>query len=142
MGLYMLYAVAILYLVAKDTFPLKNQIVIRKNLNIKRLKTMKDIKSNVKKINPLILFFVLTLFYFIFIIVIQYADFKGKEDLKDFVLMPNTPELRKKIDPIEACLFSILLVFNWYFVMCLARLSIRKAAKWESNGAGSSNSLF
>lgn len=78
MGLYMLYAVAILYLVAKDTFPLKNQIVIRKNLNIKRLKTMKDIKSNVKKINPLILFFVLTLFYFIFIIVIQYADFKGK----------------------------------------------------------------
>ena len=142
MGLYVLYAVAMLYLVAKDTFPLKNQIVIRKNLNIKRLKTMKDIKSNVKKINPMILFFVLTLFYLIFIIIIQYADFKGKEDLKEFVLMPNTPEQRKTLEPIEACLFSILLVFTWYFVMCLFRLSIRKAAKWESQGAESSNSLF
>lgn len=42
MGLYMLYAVAMLFLVAKDTFPLKNQIVIRKNLSLKRLKTKKD----------------------------------------------------------------------------------------------------
>lgn len=44
MGLYMLYAVAMLFLVAKDTFPLKNQIVIRKNLSLKRLKTKKDMQ--------------------------------------------------------------------------------------------------
>lgn len=44
MGLYMLYAVAMLFLVAKDTFPLKNQIVIRKNLNLKKLKTKKDME--------------------------------------------------------------------------------------------------
>ena len=39
MGLYMLYAIAMLYLVAKDTFPLKNQVVIRKKLNLKKVKT-------------------------------------------------------------------------------------------------------
>jgi hypothetical protein len=43
MGLYMLYAVAMLYLVSKDTFPLKNQVVIRKTMNLKRLKTKTDI---------------------------------------------------------------------------------------------------
>ena len=35
MGLYMIYALALLYLVAKDTIPLCNQVVIRKFKNPK-----------------------------------------------------------------------------------------------------------
>lgn len=44
MGLYMLYAVAMLFLVAKVTFPLKNQIVIRRSMSLKKLKTRKEME--------------------------------------------------------------------------------------------------
>ena len=49
---------------------------------------------------------------------------------------------QKEIYPISACLFSILLVLTSYFFMCLTRLSVRKAAKWEASGAESTNSLL
>lgn len=95
---------------------------------------MLKVKEIVKGINPVYLTILLTVLYLIFIIIIQYADFKGKEDLKDFYLMPNTKE-QKKLEPIYACLFSILLVYSFYFFIGLGRLSIRKAKKLESKGA-------
>ena len=94
----------------------------------------------VKKINPFYLTCLLTVLYLVFIIIIQYAKFEGK-GLLNIKLMPGTKE-QKELEPIEACLYSILLVFTWYFVMCLMRLSVRMAAKWEAEGAESSNSLF
>lgn len=53
---------------------------------------MLKVKEIVKGINPVYLTIILTILYLIFIIIIQFADFKGKEDLKDFYLMPNTKE--------------------------------------------------
>ena len=84
----------------------------------------------VKGINPLILVGILSVLYIVFIIVIQYAEFEGK-GLLNIKLMPGTKQ-QKELKPIEACLFSILLVYSWYFVMCLFRITIRKAARWEA----------
>lgn len=70
MGLYVLYGIALMFLVAKNTFPLKNQVVIRKKFNFKVMKTKKQLTENLKKINPFFLIVALTLLYLIFIIII------------------------------------------------------------------------
>lgn len=76
----------------------------------------------------------------IFILIIQYTDFEGKE-ITPFIVMPGTPQ-EKKLEPITACLFSILLSFTFYFVMGLGRLSIRTATRCEQLGAEETQSLL
>lgn len=140
MGLYMLYALALLYIVARNTFPLANQVVVRKEIKLQgNQNQLMKVKAVMKGVNPFYLIIALTALYLIFIIIIQYADFKGKEDLKDFYLMPGT-EQQKKLEPIHACLFSILLVFSFYYFIGLARLAIRKAMRLEAKGAQSTKS--
>lgn len=77
----------------------------------------------------------LTTLYLIFILIVQYADFKGREDLKDWYLMPGDVKKQKKLEPIYACLFSILLVFTFYYFIGLVRIAIRKAMRLEAKGA-------
>ena len=140
MGLYMLYALALLYIVARNTFPLANQVVARRPMTTKGIQNqLLRIKAIVRGVNPFLLVVILTVLYLAFIIVIQYADFKGKEDLKPFYLMPGTPQ-QKELEPLPACLFSILLVASFYYFIGLARLAIRKATRMDAKGAQSTKS--
>jgi len=140
MGLYMLYALALLYIVARNTFPLANQVVARRDIKTTGIQNqMLKIKAIVRGINPFFLIVALTALYVVFIIIIQYADFKGKEDLKPFYLMPGTPQ-QEELEPLPACLFSILLVASFYYFIGLARLAVRKATRMEAKGAQSTKS--
>jgi hypothetical protein len=53
--------------------------------------------------------------------------------------MPGTDN-QKKLEPIYACLFSILLVFTFYYFIGLVRIAMRKAARMEAKGAQASKS--
>lgn len=103
------------------------------------MKNKKQIAENLKKINPFILVVALTLLYFIFIIIIQYVEFEGKAKDLTFVIMPGDKNKEKKVEPLIACLFSILLVFSFYFLIGLSRLVVRKLG---SNTSTSTNSLL
>lgn len=71
MGLYVLYALALLYQVAKNTFPLANQTVNRYIVDLKDAKTQRQqIQAYVKGANPFYLILILTVLYFIFMIII------------------------------------------------------------------------
>lgn len=49
---------------------------------------------------------------------------------------------QKALEPIFACLFSILLVLSFYFLMGLVRLMIRKSQKCEQYGASDAQSFL
>lgn len=142
MILYMMYAIALLYMAAKNTFPLINQVVLSKKVDLKNAKTgQQKALAYVKGVNPFYLIIILTLLYLIFIIIIQYADFKGKEQLRPFILMAGTAQ-QKLLEPIFACLFSILLVVTIYLIIALIRLAIRKVTNCDKNGAEPTKSIL
>lgn len=71
MGLYMLYALALLYIVARNTFPLADQVVVVRKIKTEGIKNqMLKVKEIVKGINPVYLIIILTVLYLIFIIII------------------------------------------------------------------------
>lgn len=142
MLLYVLYGIALLYMVSKYTFPLMNQVVRKIKVDLKNAKDDKDkALAYAKGINPFYLTLLLTVLYLIFIIIIQYADFKGKEDLRPFVLMIGTPQ-QKLLEPIAACLFSILLVFTIFLFLALCRLAMRKITNCDKRGVEDTKSIF
>jgi hypothetical protein len=149
MFLYVLYAVALLYLVARQNFPLMNEVVVRRQTFAKLAPKIKSNSLSDRDkldlissgIQPFYLIVLLTFLYLIFVIIIQFAEFKGKENLEKLYVMEGTT-YQKALEPIFACLFSILLVASWYFVMSLIRLCIRKAQKCEQYGASDSKSFL
>lgn len=83
----------------------------------------------------------LTILYIIFIIIIEAISPKN---LSEFILNYSNPDksTHKKLRPIVAALFSILLIFTFYFVLACIRIMIRKATRCQQYGQEDVQSLL
>jgi hypothetical protein len=79
--------------------------------------------------NPELLQLVLTIFYFVLMLIVSAVDFKGVQ-LQPAIVMPKTP-YERKFEYWEVAGYSVLLVCSWFFLVGCYRQLIRKAKRME-----------
>jgi len=90
--------------------------------------------------NPELLQLILTIFYFILMLVVSAVEIKGVF-LMPAIVMPGT-SMEKEFEYWEVAGYSVLLMLSWFFLVGCYRQLIRKAQRMEVYDKGSQTSLF
>ena len=90
--------------------------------------------------NPELLQLILTIFYFILMLVVSAVEIKGVF-LMPAIVMPGT-SMEKEFEYWEVAGYSVLLMLSWFFLVGCYRQLIRKAKKMEVWDKDSQVSMF
>lgn len=151
MILYLIYAVAFVFMIAKNRFPFEDDVVLKKvelgelfdadGKKMTRAQKIEMMQARFKKFNnPELLLGILSVFYIILMFVIYGINIKGVT-LRKFYIN------RKDKDPLElsygiAAVLSLILVLSFYFLVGAFRLSVRKARKLDIYGQKVAKTIF
>mmetsp|Transcript_25040 Transcript_25040/g.38848 ORF Transcript_25040/g.38848 Transcript_25040/m.38848 type:complete len:519 (+) Transcript_25040:941-2497(+) len=153
MILYMIYALAFAFQIARNRFPFEDDVVLKSSgiegfladskgvmKASSRQKKLELLSEKFKKAsNPEVLLLILSIFYVVLMAVISTIEITGVY-LSPFVLQGATE--KKEFEYWVVAFLSILLVFSFFFLVGLFRISVRKAKRIEQFGAQSSVSMF